>query len=200
MNKNIYVDFDDCLCETAKSFSKLVADMFGKNVPYEDIKYFDLKRSFNLTDEQYDEMMIEGHTEKVLLSYEETPGASDTLRGWMAQGHSVSVITGRPDSAYVASRKWLDEHGLGEARLYCLNKYGRDSFIKNSEFNLELEDYYRMNFDIAVEDSPSAFKYFDHLKDVKVMVFNRPWNEESALPGDNYCRCLSWTEIKNKAF
>lgn len=200
MNKNIYVDFDDCLCETAKSFSKLVADMFGKNVPYKDIKYFDLKRSFNLTDEQYDEMMIEGHTEKVLLSYEETPGASDTLRGWISQGHSVSVITGRPDSAYVASRKWLDEHGLGEARLYCLNKYGRDSFIKNSEFNLELEDYYRMNFDIAVEDSPSAFKYFDHLKDIKVMVFNRPWNEESALPGDNFYRCLSWTEIKNKAF
>jgi len=29
----IYVDFDDCLCETARSFSELAAKMFGKDVP-----------------------------------------------------------------------------------------------------------------------------------------------------------------------
>ena len=29
----IYVDYDDCLCETARAFSKLVLEMFGKNVP-----------------------------------------------------------------------------------------------------------------------------------------------------------------------
>jgi hypothetical protein len=29
----IYVDFDDCLCETARTFSRLALEMFGKNVP-----------------------------------------------------------------------------------------------------------------------------------------------------------------------
>ena len=65
---NIYIDFDDCLCETAKHFSLLVKDMFGKDVPYEDMHYFDLKRTFDLTDEQYEKMMLEGHTAEVLLS------------------------------------------------------------------------------------------------------------------------------------
>ena len=132
---NIYVDFDDCLCETARHFSGLVAELFGKDIPYENIKYFNLQKSFSLTDEQYEIMMIKAHSPEVLLSYEETPGAVDTVNGWIDSGYDVSVITGRPYSAYAASRKWLDEHGLFRARLYCLNKYGRDSFIKNSAGN-----------------------------------------------------------------
>ena len=76
---NIYVDFDDCLCETAKHFSKLVDELFGLDIPYEKIKYFNLQQSFSLTDEQYDEMMIKGHSPEVLLAYDETPGAIKTI-------------------------------------------------------------------------------------------------------------------------
>ncbi len=193
---NIYVDFDDCLCETARFFSGFVPELFGKNVPYENIKYFDLKKSFSLTEEQYDHMMIEGHRPEKLLSYEETPGASEAINSWLEKGHEVSIVTGRPDSAFDASREWLDRHGLEQVKLYCLNKYGRDSFIKNSEFNLEIEDYYKMHFDYAVEDSPMAFKFFDHLPKLQVMVIDRPWNHECALPGENYHRCFSWENIK----
>lgn len=195
----IYVDFDDCLCETASGFTLLVEDLFGKRVPYEDIKYFDLQKSFSLTDEQYEKMMIEAHTPKSLLSYEETPGASGTINSWIDKGHDVSIITGRPSSAYEASREWLDQHGLERVKLYCLNKYGRDSFIKNSEFNLEIEDYYRMHFDIAVEDSPSAFKFFDHLPELKVLVYDRPWNRSCEFPGEGYHRCFDWEMISRIA-
>ena len=193
---NIYIDFDDCLCETAKHFSILVKEMFNKDVPYEDIKFFDLKRSFDLNDKEYEDMMLEGHRPEVLLSYEETPGAATTINSWINQGHDVSIITGRPDSAYEASRQWLDEHDLKRVKLFCLNKYGRDSFIKNSEFNLELEDYYKMKFDYAIEDSPMAFKFFDHLPDLKVMVVDRPWNRECEFPSNAFTRCPDWNAIK----
>ena len=43
---HIYVDFDDCLCETARSFSGLAMEMFGKDVPYEGIRFFELDKSF----------------------------------------------------------------------------------------------------------------------------------------------------------
>ena len=79
----IYVDFDDCLCETAEHFSKLVERLFGKNVPYEDIRYFNLQKSFSLTEEQYEYMMIEGHKPESLLAYDETPGAVMTLNGFI---------------------------------------------------------------------------------------------------------------------
>ena len=122
----IYVDFDDCLCETARHFSGLVADLFGKDVPYENIMFFNLQKSFSLTDDQYEYMMLEAHKPEVLLSYDETPGAVDTVNGWIDSGMDVSIITGRPFSAYESSRIWLDRHGLERVRLFCFNKYGRN--------------------------------------------------------------------------
>ena len=192
----IYVDYDDCLCETARNFSDLAVEMFGKNVPYEKIRYFELDKSFDLNEEQFVQFMSKGHEPDVLLSYEETPGASEVINEWLSQGHDVSIITGRPFSSYEPSRQWLDRHGLKDVKLYCLNKYGRDGFIKDSDFSLELEDYYRMKFDVAVEDSPKAFRFFDHLPDLKVMVYDRPWNRECELPGDNYTRCAGWELIR----
>ena len=50
----IYVDYDDCLCETARSFSKLALEMFNIDVPYEKIRYFELDKSFNLDEEQFE--------------------------------------------------------------------------------------------------------------------------------------------------
>ena len=195
-NLKIYVDFDDCLCETARAFSKLGAEMFGKNVPYEEITFFDLNLSFNLTEEQFEQFMIRGHEPEVLLSYEETPGASSVLREWISRGYEVSVITGRPFSAYEPSRRWLDLHGLQDAGLYCLDKYGRSGFIRNNDFNLGLEDFYRMKFDFAVEDSPKAFRYFHHLPDLRVFVFDRPWNRNCEFPNENYTRCCDWESIR----
>ena len=191
----IYVDYDDCLCETARSFSEIAVEMFGKHIPYENIRYFELDKSFDLNDEEYERFMKKGHEPEVLLSYEETPGASKVINEWISQGHEVSIITGRPYSAFEPSRQWLDEHNLKNVPLYCLNKYGRDSFIKNSDFSLELEDYYKMHFDFAVEDSPKAFKFFEHLPNLKVMVFDRPWNREAVFPGPNYTRCSGWDMI-----
>ncbi|MCR5301805.1 MAG: 2-dehydropantoate 2-reductase [Lachnospiraceae bacterium] len=195
---NIYVDYDDCLCETARNFTGLVAELFKKNVPYENVRFFNLQKTFELTDEEYEKMMIRSHTAEEILSLKETPGASDTIRDWIACGHNVSVITGRPYSSFEPSRKWLDDHGLADVKLYCFDKYGRDNYIKNGAFNLSPEDYRKMKFDYAIEDSPHAFRFFDHLPELKVLVYDRPWNHEYPLPGDNYFRCFNWDDIRNE--
>lgn len=194
---NIYVDFDDCLCETARHFSGLAAELFGIDVPYEKIKYFNLQKSFSLTDEQYDKMMARAHQADVLLSYDETPGAVSTINSWLKARNDVKIITGRPSNSYEASREWLNRHGLERVELFCLNKYGRDNFIKGGQYNLELEDFYKMKFDYAVEDSPSAFKFFNHLPDLKVLVFDRPWNQNCEFPTSNYKRYLDWKTISD---
>ncbi len=192
---NVYVDFDDCLCETARHFCVLVKELYGRDIPYEKVEYFNLQKSFSLTEEQYKNMMIHAHKPEVLLSYEETPGAVKTINSWIDGGHDVKIITGRPASAYEASREWLNRHGLERVPLFCLNKYGRESFVKGSSFNLELEDFYKMHFDFAVEDSPAAFKFFDPMPDMKVMVFDRPWNQNCVFPSQNYKRCTDWKMI-----
>ena len=34
---NIYIDFDDCLCETGRCFAGLVTELFGKHIPYDEL-------------------------------------------------------------------------------------------------------------------------------------------------------------------
>ena len=193
-----YVDYDDCLCETARAFTEIAERFFERNVPYEKVRFFNLRESFGLTEDEYEQLMLEGHRPEVLLSYEETPGASKVLNEWIHQGHEICIITGRPFSTYEASRKWLDEHGLERVSLFFLDKYGRDSFVRKNDYNLTLEEYYRMKFDYAIEDSPKAFRFFGHLPGLKVMIYDRPWNQECALPGSNYVRCADWERIREE--
>ena len=47
---NIYVDFDDCLSESARGFSDLAAELCGVHVPYEEMRFFNLQKAFSLTE------------------------------------------------------------------------------------------------------------------------------------------------------
>lgn len=191
----IYIDFDDVICETAMYFTKIAKDLFNIDVPYKEVQFFNLQKSFHLTAEQYDELMIAGHIPENLLAYEETPGASEVINKWIDEGHEVSIVTGRPFDAYEPSRKWLDDHGLKQVSLYCVDKYGRESFNQDFSYSMTLAELYSMTFDFAVEDSPAAFEHVLHFKNCKVAVFDRPWNRQENFPNDNFVRCADWKAI-----
>lgn len=196
----IYVDFDDVLCETARAFSDILKDMLGKIVPYEKIKFFNLQKSFGLDDAQYKELMDRGHLPEVLLSYKETEGACETINGWIDEGHEVFIVTGRPSTSYEVSWQWLCEHNLSRAKLICVDKYGRDLFCAGKSFSISLEEFYKIDFDFAVEDSPEAFKHLTHLQNCTVAVFDRPWNQNADFPKDNFIRCKNWSEVNELTF
>lgn len=191
----IYIDFDDVICETARFFTQIAKDLFGIDLPYSQVQFFNLKKAFNINEDQYKELMLVGHVPENLLSYEETKGASDTINKWIDEGHEVFVITGRPFNSYEPSRKWLDEHNLERVPLYCVDKYGRESFNNKCSFNMTLEDLYSMDFDFAVEDSPAAFEHVMHFDNCKIAVFSRPWNENEKLPNKMFERCANWKAV-----
>lgn len=191
----VYIDFDDVICETAKYFTKIAKELFGIDLPYSQVQFFNLQKTFDLSDEQYDELMTAGHIPENLLAYEETPGASRFINKWVDEGHEVCIITGRPFDFYESSRKWLDEHGLERVPMFCVDKYGRESFNQDFSYSMTLAELYSMTFDFAIEDSPAAFEHVMHFENCKVAVFSRPWNEKEALPNDMFVRCASWQEI-----
>ena len=191
----IYIDFDDVLCETALAFTKIAKQMFGIDVPYREVQFFNLKKTIDLTDSQYEELMKAGHFPDNLLNYEETPGASETINKWVDMGHEVFIITGRPFNSYEPSRHWLDEHKLERVPLYCVDKYGRENCKQDYVYNLTLEQLYGMSFDFAVEDSPAAFRHVSHFEGCRIAVFNRPWNIREELPDDRFIRCEGWKEV-----
>ncbi|MCQ2466659.1 MAG: 2-dehydropantoate 2-reductase [Clostridia bacterium] len=191
----IYIDFDDVICETAVFFTKLAKDLFDIDVPYREVQFFNLQKSFDLTDKQYDELMRAGHFPENLLAYEETPGASEVINKWVDAGHEVMVITGRPFDAFEPSRAWLDNHNLKRVPLFCVDKYGREIFNQDCTYSMTLKDLYAMTFDFAIEDSPAAFEHVLHFDNCKVAVFDRPWNKASELPNEDFIRCEGWQAI-----
>jgi len=191
----IYIDFDDVICETGKFFSKIAKELFDIDVPYQQVQFFNLQKTFGLDDAQYDELMKVGHYPENLLAYEETPGASEKINKWFDEGHEIAVITGRPFEAYEPSRQWLDEHNLSRIPLFCVDKYGRETFNLDSTYSMTLADLYNLTFDFAIEDSPAAFEHVMHFDGCKVAVFNRPWNVNEELPNENFVRCENWQEI-----
>ena len=66
----IYVDYDDCICETARAFTGIADKLFGKKVPYEMVRHFNLQESFELTDEEISET-ISAFTKKKHIQPEE---------------------------------------------------------------------------------------------------------------------------------
>ena len=46
-----------------------------------------------------------------------------------------------------------------------------------------------------MEDSPAAFRFFEHLPELKVLVYDRPWNRECEL-SEGYERCVSWDRVR----
>ena len=191
----IYIDFDDVICETAVFFTKIAKELFDIDLPYSQVQFFNLKKTFDLNDEQYDELMRVGHISSNLLSYEETADASKIINKWVDACHEVKIITGRPFDAYEPSRKWLDDHNLDRVPLFCVDKYGRESFNKDCSYSMTLEDLYALTFDFAIEDSPAAFEHVMHFENCKVAVFNRPWNKNEELPNDSFVRCDNWEKI-----
>lgn len=195
MQMKIYIDFDDVICETAKYFTFLAKKMFGIDLPYSQVQFFNLKKAFDLNDDQYDALMKAGHFPENLLAYEETPSASRIINKWVDEGHEVSVVTGRPYDSYEPSRKWLDNHGLERIPLICVDKYGRENFNNGSTYSITLEELYDMEFDFAVEDSPAAFEHVMHFEGCRVAVFDRPWNKNAELPDERFVRCFDWNDI-----
>lgn len=191
----IYIDFDDVICETAKAFTVFAKELYGVDVPYEKVHFFNLQKSFNLDEEQYRELMRVGHIPEKMLAYEETKGATDTIKKWASEGHEVFIMTGRPFESYEPSRQWLNNHGLEGIPMYCVDKYGRDNFLCGSSYSLTLEEMYKMNFDFAVEDSPVAFNHLLNFDKCRVAVIDRPWNKQAEFPNANFVRCMDWQEI-----
>lgn len=191
----VYIDFDDVICETGRYFTILAKELFGIDLPYSEVQFFNLQKSFNIDDEQYDRLLRAGHEPKHLLAYDETPGASTTINKWLDDGHEISIITGRPFDSYEPSRKWLDDHGLSRVPLFCVDKYGRESFNQDCTYSLKLEELYAMTFDFAIEDSPEAFVHLLHFDNCKVAIYDRPWNSKAAFPSESFVRCLNWREI-----
>lgn len=192
----VYVDFDDVLCETARTLSRLANELFGRNVPYEQITRFNLQLAFHLDKEQIDSLMRHAHTSSFLLSLPPAPGAEEGLRRLAAAGHTVCIVTGRPVSTEAASREWLAHRGFTSFEILSVDKYGRANGERTPDGRRALspQEFAAIPFDTAIDDSPDALDLLAPRTRCRIFVFDRPWNAAYTL-APNMARAAGWPAI-----
>jgi len=196
----VYVDFDDVLCETARTFLEVVEREFGRRFAFEDLRWFDLDKSFNLTPEELGRLMDFVHAPDVLLAMPPMPGAVETLRAWAEAGVEVSVVTGRPPRTDPVCREWLARHGVPWRQLLFVDKYGRSHAEVEGVSVCAPADLAGMGFSLAVEDAPTMVRYLIEHTTIPVAVFDRPWNasldeEPTVRQSPRLQRVSGWLEL-----
>lgn len=193
VNKTIYVDMDDVICETCRGFLKLLQAEFNRRVAYEDVKVFDLSQSFSMSYDEIEEFMERAHQPDVLSAFAPLPGALATLQSWVDGGYQIDIMTGRPPSTRAFTEEWLDRHEVGYHSLNFVDKYGRRDIDPSFSEALTLDDLAEKRFCLAVEDSQATAEYI-HAKGVApVVLIDRPWNRNG--PSDAIRRMNSWQDL-----
>ena len=97
----IYVDMDDVLGQTARTFAKVFEREHGRRVDLEEIQSFDLGVSLGLSPAALDDFMQSVHRPEVLAEIEPMEGAVAALTAWHTTNPRIaaaSATDGAPSS------------------------------------------------------------------------------------------------------
>ena len=195
----IYVDLDDVLSETGRTFLHVLSREFGKEIQWDDVHDYDLGVSLGMDESMLTEFMHAVHRPEVLASVETMPGALEALGKWVEQGYEIEVVTGRPKSTEEVSRQWLQEKEMPHHSLIHVDKYAWEEELLGTSAGVPLTRLAGSGYRLAVEDSAEVAIHLADIVDAPVVVLDRPWNrrrleEESNLDG-RIVRCKNWQEI-----
>jgi uncharacterized HAD superfamily protein len=195
----IYVDLDDVLSLTIARLAELLEERHGRRVAVEDVRHFDLGRSFGLAPDELNDFMRVAHEPEHLAALEPAPGAAEALGHWSARGCRVEVMTGRPPSSARVSRDWLSRHAIPHAGLACVDKYARRDWHEADEPAVPFHEVGGRSFALAVEDSLEVAVALVTRWRIPVALMDRPWNRDlSAVPAatrGSLVRCQDWSEV-----
>ena len=188
----IYVDIDDVLADTSGSLINIAEKEFQKQVPFEELTCFDLKISFDLTQEEYELFLNLAHEPDIILGLEPYSDAIDAVKRWIASGNEICIVTGRPTTTYETTLEWLARNNVPFNDFFMVNKYARPGM--DDTIALSMQAFSEMKFQFAVEDSYDMAVYLAETMDTQVFLYDRPWNRSTNLNG-KIKRFQNWVEI-----
>jgi uncharacterized HAD superfamily protein len=188
----IYVDIDDVLADTSGSLINIAEKQFQKQVPFEELTCFDLKISFDLTQEEYELFLNLAHEPDIILGLEPYSDAIDAVKRWIASGNDICIVTGRPTTTYETTLEWLARHNVPFNDFFMVNKYARPGM--DETIALSMQAFSEMKFQFAVEDSYDMAVYLAETMDTQVFLYDRPWNRSNNQNG-KIKRFQNWVEI-----
>lgn len=171
-------DLDNTLCDQLGALRREVLARTGTALPFD---YNAYPTPPGVERAVLDEIFRSG---EVFRSVRPLPGAIAALRELRDRGYRIAIVTDRfwyPENGD-DTRRWLEEHEIPADELAIIRSAEKAAFVRDSghEFALFFED----RADIAAAVAAHV---------PRVVLFDRPWNREGALPG-NVERMAGWPE------
>lgn len=196
---SIYVDLDDVVAETLRTFARIANTMYEQNICFEDIHSFNLGESFHLNPGELKNFMEKAHSREILLhEVSANPDARIVMQEWEALGTHITIVTGRPISTYDDTLEWLRRNNIPFHVLRFLRKYGRNDLGHTAMRPLDIRTLPSATFLFAVEDNPKMAHYLATSVKTPVLLLDKPWNRQDKKIDNNslVTRCADWDEIK----
>lgn len=172
----IALDIDSTLHHYWDQFSTVVERRFGIDMPYENQRDWGIG---NLRPEQVAVVVAETHSAEFVLTAEPYPGAIETVKRWVDEGHWIHITSHRADEAYDLTAQWLNEVGLPHDDLHC-------SFDKISRC-------VELGIDLLVDDSPVNIENALAVGIIPATL-SHPWNEE-ICEADGVISAADWPTL-----
>lgn len=191
-SKNIYVDLDDVLCQTARHFLVIVERQFNKRIAYEELTDFDVGSSCGLTPAETDELYRIVHRHDELMRMAPIDDAIGALRQWQNDGYAIAIVTGRPPESFDPSLAWLARHRVPYDSFTMVDKYSR--FTTDNSQAIRLEELAQREYCWAVEDSLPMAHFLATRMELPVALIDCPWNRV-AVDHSNVGRYADWPTL-----
>ena len=182
----IGIDIDEVLCETVRSFLKVVEVKKGIKKNFEDIFSYNLHEVFGISKGEILDL-FEGFFKESFNSLKLIEGAREGVR-FLEKNHELFFITNRCNSIKEETLEFLEKfvpdpktHFSGE--VYDGQGESKAEICKNLGIGVIVEDNGVNSIDYAK-------------KGVKVLLLDKPWNQ--GCEHENIFRCNDWRKILEK--
>jgi len=191
----IYIDCDDVLAESTRSYIAIIKREFGIERKFEELTSFDLRVSFGMTQAQFDHFFQLVHSREAILKFQPMDGAVEMVNAWKQAGLEIAIITGRITAAYESTLEWLQRLSIPYDHFMVVDKYNRPEM--DMKIAKPLSALSSMNFELAVEDSYATAIYLSTEQKISVALMDRPWNSNAQIT-NGLTRVRNWADIEQK--
>ena len=196
LERRIYVDLDDVLCETAQMAMEIARRLFARETLFEQIRSFDLGVSFDLSAGETRRLMDELNDPATLVALPARIEGIRCLHQWADMGCEFFVVTGRPPATRKATEQWLADNDIPCCEVLFVDKYGRYSSddLGSGPAAVKLNELERFEFSLAIEDSAEMAHFLSEQLKIPVILLDRPWNSDHQFLPEMVHRCHTWEE------
>ncbi len=183
-------DIDGVIVDWCGSFLRFVNTELGTNMAYDECKYHDLSKCFNLSVELMKKLRVKYDASTNVGNLTYIDGAKQSMKK-LAKYYQLAIITSRQADLEEDTDRWLDLNFPNVSRYYSMGRKNPFAGAEGRKFKPQIAE--EIGAVCLVEDNEEEFHHWDS-RHVEPICFPQPWNELLLQTHPHISR-LNWSQI-----